>query len=131
MAKNRDVPFRDGEFGMDDIKDLLSRLMRRDQDTDKAVTDDLNRKINAVYSIYASLVGPEELIVRTGRYDALKYIHDENPRVRLIGMQRLILESRDYNRPPTDEEIPLVLDNLEEKLSDLLRCGGAAGAEDL
>lgn len=105
---------------MDDIKDLLSRLMRRDQDTDKAVTDDLNRKINAVYSIYASLVGPEELIVRTGRYDALKYIHDENPRVRLIGMQRLILESRDYNRPPTDEEIPLVLDNLEEKLSDLL-----------
>ena len=105
---------------MDDIKELLSRLMRRDQDTDKAVTDDLNRKINAIYSIYASLVGAEELIVHTSRYDALKYIHDEDPRVRLIGLQRLILESRDYNRPPADEEIPLVLDNLEEKLSDLL-----------
>lgn len=108
-----------GEFGMDDIKELLSRLMRRDQDTDRAA-DDLNRKINAIYSIYANLVGPEELIVHTSRYDALKYIHDENPKVRLIGMQRMILESRDYNRPPTDEEIPLVLDNLEEKLSDLL-----------
>lgn len=107
------------EFGMDDIKELLSRLMRRDQDTDRAA-DDLNRKINAIYSIYANLVGPEELIVHTSRYDALKYIHDENPKVRLIGMQRMILESRDYNRPPTDEEIPLVLDNLEEKLSDLL-----------
>ena len=104
---------------MDDIKELLSRLMRRDQDTDRAA-DDLNRKINAIYSIYANLVGPEELIVHTSRYDALKYIHDENPKVRLIGMQRMILESRDYNRPPTDEEIPLVLDNLEEKLSDLL-----------
>lgn len=110
---------RGGEFGMDDIKELLSRLMRRDQDTDRAA-DDLNRKINAIYSIYANLVGPEELIVHTSRYDALKYIHDENPKVRLIGMQRMILESRDYNRPPTDEEIPLVLDNLEEKLSDLL-----------
>lgn len=104
---------------MDDIKELLSRLMRRDQDTDRAA-DDLNRKINAIYSIYANLVGPEELIVHTSRYDALKYIHDENPKVRLIGMQRMILESRDYNRPPTDEEIPFVLDNLEEKLSDLL-----------
>lgn len=113
------MPSWGGEFGMDDIKELLSRLMRRDQDTDRAA-DDLNRKINAIYSIYANLVGPEELIVHTSRYDALKYIHDENPKVRLIGMQRMILESRDYNRPPTDEEIPLVLDNLEEKLSDLL-----------
>lgn len=105
---------------MDDIKDLLSRLIRRDQDTEKAAADDLNRKINAMYSIYASLVGPEELIVHSSRYEALKYIHSENPAVRLVGLERLIMESREYTTPPSEEEIPGVLDRLEDRLSDLL-----------
>ncbi len=111
---------RPGTTTMDDIKDLLSRLMRRDQDADKAAADDLNRKINALYSIYASLVGPEELVVHSSRYEALKFIHNENPRVRIVGLERLIMESRDFNTPPTDEEIPQVLDRLEDRLSDML-----------
>lgn len=105
---------------MDDIKDLIGRFVRRGEDQNKTASADLNRKINALYSIYANLVGPEELIVRMSRYDAPRYIHDEDPRLRLVGLQRLILESRDFNHPPADEEIPFILDNLEEKLSDLL-----------
>lgn len=105
---------------MDDIKDLLSRLMHRGQNEEELASNDLNRKINAIYSIYASLIGPEELVVLVSRYDARRYIHDENPAIRLLGMQRLILESKDYTRPPLPEEVPKVLDALEEKLSDLL-----------
>lgn len=105
---------------MDDIKDLIGRFVRRGEDQNKTASADLNRKINALYSIYANLVGPEELIVRMSRYDAPRYIHDEDPRLRLVGLQRLILESRDFHHPPADEEIPFILDNLEEKLSDLL-----------
>ncbi len=105
---------------MDDIKDLLSRLMHRGQNEEELASSDLNRKINAIYSIYASLIGPEELVVLAGRYDARRYIHDESPVIRLLGMQRLILESKDYTRPPLPEEVPQVLNALEEKLSDLL-----------
>lgn len=105
---------------MDDIKDLLSRLMHRGQNEEALASGDLNRKINAIYSIYASLIGPEELVVLAGRYDARRYIHDESPVIRLLGMQRLILESKDYTRPPLPEEVPKVLNALEEKLSDLL-----------
>lgn len=105
---------------MDDIKDLLSRLMHRGQNEEELASSDLNRKINAIYSIYASLIGPEELVVLAGRYDARRYIHDESPVIRLLGMQRLILESKDYTRPPLPEEVPKVLNALEEKLSDLL-----------
>ncbi len=104
---------------MEDVKDLLSRLKNQ---IDGSSMDDaeLNRQLNAIYSIYASALGPEQIIVQASQYNAVKYMHDENPRIRLIGMERLILESRDYNRQPTDEEIPAILDKLEDKLAEIL-----------
>lgn len=104
---------------MEDVKDLLSRLKNQ---IDGSGMDDaeLNRQLNAIYSIYASAMGPEQIIVQASQYNAVKYMHDENPRIRLIGMERLILESQDYNRQPTDEEIPAILDQLEDKLAEIL-----------
>ena len=104
---------------MEDVKDLIGRLMNH-VDGSSFSDEELKRQINAIYSIYASIMGSEQIIVQASRYNALKYIHDENPRIRLIGMERLILESRDYTRVPTDEEIPGILDKLEDKLAEML-----------
>lgn len=111
---------------MEDVKDLLDRLKTHvdgivDGSSGSSISDEeLKRQINAIYSIYAGIVGSEQIIVQASRYNALKYIHDENPRVRLVGMERLILESRDYTRVPTEEEIPGILDKLEDKLAEML-----------
>ena len=105
---------------MEDSRELFSRLKNRVIDG-KAVDDlELKRQLNAIYTIYVNAVGAEQLIVRAGRYDAMKHIHDENPRTRLMGLERLILESKEYDREPKDEEIPAVLDQLEDRLSDIL-----------
>lgn len=104
---------------MEDVKDLLGRLLNR-VDGSGISDEDLNRQINAIYSIYASAVGSEQIIVQASRFNALKYIHDENPRIRLIGMERLILESREYTHQPADDEIPGILDKLEDKLAEML-----------
>lgn len=105
---------------MDDMKDLLGRLIRRGQSQDRGGDAYLLKKVNALYSIFASLIGPEELVVRTSRYDAARYMHDDNPRARLVGLQRLILESKDYTHVPEDREVPAILDAVEDRLSDLL-----------
>ena len=107
-----------GDTKMEDVKDLLGRLLNR-VDGSGISDEDLNRQINAIYSIYASAVGSEQIIVQS-RFNALKYIHDENPRIRLIGMERLILESREYTHQPADDEIPAILDKLEDKLAEML-----------
>ena len=108
-----------GDTKMEDVKDLLGRLLNR-VDGSGISDEDLNRQINAIYSIYASAVGSEQIIVQASRFNALKYIHDENPRIRLIGMERLILESREYTHQPADDEIPAILDKLEDKLAEML-----------
>lgn len=104
---------------MEDVKDLIGRLINH-VDGSSISEDELKRQVNAIYSIYAGIVGSEQIIVQASRYNALKYIHDEDPKVRLVGMERLILESRDYTRIPLDEEIPAILGKLEDKLADML-----------
>ena len=42
------------------------------------------------------------------------------PRAVSSAWSALILESRDYHRQPTDEEIPAILDKLEDKVADIL-----------
>ncbi len=103
---------------MDEVTDLLNRI--KSQFDDSLSDSTLNRQLNAIYSIYSSAIGPEQLIVQASRYNAVKYIHDESPRIRLIGMARLILENRDYHRQPSDEEIPPLLNRMEDKLADIL-----------
>ncbi len=105
---------------MEDIKELLSRLKNRVIDGTVLDELELKRQLNAIYTIYVSAIGPEQLIVRASRYDALKYIHDENPRRRLLGIERLIFESKDYVKEPEDTEIPHILDQLEDRLAEIL-----------
>ena len=105
---------------MEDVTDLLNRIKNQIGGEESLSDEELNRQLNAIYSIYAAAMGPEQLIVQASRFNAVKYIHDENPKSRLIGMERLILESRDYHRQPTDEEIPAILDKLEDKVADIL-----------
>ena len=103
---------------MDDVTELLNRIKSQ---LDGGLSDnELNRQLNAIYSIYASAIGPEQIIVQASRYNAVKYIHDESPRIRIIGMARLILENRDYHHQPSDEEIPVLLDKMEDKLAEIL-----------
>lgn len=78
---------------MEDIKDLMDRLKNRIISGGAADKPELKRRLDVIYEIYAGAVGPEELIVRASRYGALKYIHHENLKKRLLGIERLVLRA--------------------------------------
>lgn len=105
---------------MEDIKDLMDRLKKRIISGGAADKPELKRRLDVIYEIYAGDVGPEELIVRASRYGALKYIHHENLKKRLLGIERLVFESREYTEEPQEGEIPAILDRLEDRLAELL-----------
>ena len=105
---------------MEDIKDLMDRLKKRIISGGAADKPELKRRLDVIYEIYAGAVGPEELIIRASRYGALKYIHHENLKKRLLGIERLVFESREYTEEPQEGEIPAILDRLEDRLAELL-----------
>jgi len=107
-----------------DINKQLPTEVSREQkesrfDIEKAATD-LDRQINVLYSMYVGIIGAEKVVLRAGKFEALPFIHSDNPRQRLVGIQRIILESADYSVPPADEDIPAALHELEEALADML-----------
>ena len=50
----------------------------------------------------------------------MSYIHSEDPRQRLVGLQRLIYEDVSYDKVPDDDEVINVLNELEMVLAEML-----------
>lgn len=101
---------------------LFKRSKQQETVTTKAggPIDDLDRQVTVIYNMFVGIIGAERVILRAGKYEAMPFIHSNDPRQRLIGMQRIIFESMEYEEPPATEDIPAVLTSLEEELADLL-----------
>ena len=102
------------------MKELLEKLLQRQKYLEPSAEEELRRQVNVLYGAFTGLIGPEKMVLRAGKYSALAYIHSADPRRRLVGLQRLIYEDTSYKNVPTDEEVVVVLDDLENVLAEML-----------
>lgn len=98
---------------------FLDRLLQRKSLLHGNADTELSRQIYVLYNVYAGLVGAERLVLEAGRYNALSYLHADDPRQRLAALARMVFES-DAIPVPQEEEVPEVLDQVETRLGDLL-----------
>ncbi len=83
--------------------------------------EELRRQVAVLYGIFSNMIGPEKMVLRASKYQALEYIHSENPRERLVGLQRMVFEDTKYTDVPKEErDILAVLNQLESVLADML-----------
>ena len=80
--------------------------------------EDINKQIKAMYALYSSLVGPDRLIVKAGKLDALELMRSENTSERLLALQRLVMEDPTLDVVPEADEVPAVIALLEEELAE-------------
>lgn len=80
----------------------------------------LTRRVDALQEIVMQIYGPERLILRAGKLQALKLLRSQNVKERVLALQKLILEDPALVHVPEDKEIPQILDRLQNELADLL-----------
>ncbi|MBX5466002.1 MAG: Lon family ATP-dependent protease [Firmicutes bacterium] len=80
----------------------------------------LERRVNALQDILIQIYGPERLVLRAGKLQALKGLRSEDLGARVLALQKLILDDPSLSRVPTRREIPAILRSLEDALADLL-----------
>ena len=80
--------------------------------------EDINKQMKALYALYSSLVGPDRLIVKAGKLDALELMRSEDSGERLLALQRLVMEDPTLDVVPEAEEVTSVLALLEEELAE-------------
>ena len=77
--------------------------------------EDINKQIKALYALYSSLVGPDRLIVKAGKLDALELMRSTDARERLLALQRLIMEDPTLDTLVEEADAPILLASLEEE----------------
>lgn len=99
----------------------LKRLsgQRDGQRMDRTSPEDLSRKVSALYSILAGVYGPERLVLKAGKLDALTLMKSSKIEERVLALQRLVYDDPSLNKPPARHQIPAVIDQVENELAEL------------
>jgi len=82
--------------------------------------DQLKRQVNALYGLLAGLYGSDKLVLRAGKLEALKQMRSERLEERVLALQKLVFEDPTCETLPVPEEIPGILEELEDEIADTI-----------
>lgn len=85
-----------------------------------APKDELDRKIDMLFTLLVDYYGSDKLVIKAGKMDALHLVRSPEKGERVLALQKIIFENPTLTKPPTEKEIPAILDSLTEKMSDIL-----------
>ena len=92
----------------------------RDSLAEIAPKDELDRKIDMLFTLLVDYYGSDKLVIKAGKMDALHLVRSPEKGERVLALQKIIFENPTLTKPPTEKEIPAILDSLTEKMSDIL-----------
>ena len=85
-----------------------------------APKDELDRKIDMLFTLLVDYYGSDKLVIKAGKMDALHLVRSPEKGERVLALQKIIFENPTLTKPPAEKEIPAILDTLTEKMSDIL-----------
>jgi len=80
--------------------------------------DQLKRQITALYGLLSNLYGSDKLVLRAGKLEALQLMRSEKLEERVLALQKLVFEDPTYDTPPSLDDIPGILEEIEEEIAD-------------
>lgn len=92
----------------------------QDNLAEMAPKDELDRKIDMIFTLLVDYYGSDKLVIKAGKMDALHLVRSPAKGERVLALQKIIFENPTLTKPPTEKEIPAILDTLTEKMSDIL-----------
>lgn len=82
--------------------------------------EDLKYQVSSLYDLYTGLITTERLVFKAAKLDALDLMRSENIYERILALQKLVFEDPILDKVPTEEEVPQILDQINEELADLM-----------
>lgn len=92
----------------------------QDNLAEMAPKDELDRKIDMIFTLLVDYYGSDKLVIKAGKMDALHLVRSPEKGERVLALQKIIFENPTLTKPPAEKEIPAILDTLTEKMSDIL-----------
>ncbi len=99
--------------------DKFDSLVKRFQ-KNLSSKEKLRKRVSAIYDMLADILGADKLILKAGKLESLKLLRSHKIEERILGLQKVVYEDPTLENLPEPEEIPEVLEDIEEKIADLL-----------
>lgn len=82
--------------------------------------DWLAREVSALYSILCDVYGTDQVVLKASKLDALDLIRSNVLAERVLAMKKLVSEDPTIDRLPLLEEIPQILEEIQEEIADFM-----------
>ncbi len=79
-----------------------------------------SRQLNALLELVNDIYGTEKMVLKAGKLEALSLIRSHKPELQLLGLQRLIYENPTIKEIPSEQQIPGLIEELEDVLAEIL-----------
>ncbi|WIW70681.1 Lon family ATP-dependent protease [Anaerosinus gibii] len=101
---------------------LIGKMNPPKEEEIKAIKEDdqLSRQVAAIYGLLAAILGSDKLVLRAGKLDALEQMRSDDIKERILALEKLVYENPTLDKLPEDEEIPKILEGLEEEIADIM-----------
>ncbi len=84
------------------------------------VEDELSRYVTALYEMLASVLGPDKVVLRAGKVNALRMMRSVQLPDRLCALQRLVFEDPTLERATTRAQQRKTIAEIEEAMADAI-----------
>jgi len=84
------------------------------------INEQLKYRVNALYDLLSNIYGSDKLVLRAGKLDALQLMRSEVLCKRVLALQKIIFEDAVSDIVPSSDQIPEILEKIEDKIADYL-----------
>jgi len=110
------------------MKDILDKLIRSGTPKpDEAPVlsklspeELLRRQVGALFGLLTTVWGPERLVLKAGKLEALALMKSDTVGEQVLALQRLVNEDPTIDAVPTRTQIPKIMEQLEDDIADLV-----------
>ena len=102
------------------FKDLFGGDGKKEQPPELAPEARMDAEIAAIFRMLADMMGTERLVIRAGKMNAMTLMRSENRRERVLALMRILEEDPLLSPPPSEAEIPEILNRMTEQLAGIL-----------
>jgi ATP-dependent Lon protease len=83
-------------------------------------SEQLARQIAAIYALLSNLYGSDKLVLKAGKVEALQLMRSDSLSDRVLALQRIVLEDPTIDKLPQSDDLPLILNEVEDEIADLI-----------
>ncbi|MHB1653230.1 MAG: Lon family ATP-dependent protease [Desulfitobacteriaceae bacterium] len=103
------------------MKGLLTKWLQHNNSAVRlSDNEEWQREVDSLYSLLSNFYGADKLVLKASKLEALGLMRSDNLAERVAGLEKIISDDPTLHQLPTLEEIPKLLDEIEDQIADLI-----------